>query len=163
MRGGPQKVEFIYKKLHIYSYMFKLHVTFKVLSIWCNTPIKTFLLLLKTVLNSLILMPFCASAVFCFISFTSAKHLSLRTFFIQWNKKVTWGEIQWIGRVGHGDHAVIWPKTAAHSVQCGQVHSYIIYHKMGKCIERVFKKKIYWSQTQPLKTTPGGTLIQMGS
>ena len=42
-----------------------------------------------------ILMPFSASAVFCFTSSTSAKCFPLRTFFIWGNKKkVAWGEIR---------------------------------------------------------------------
>ena len=73
-------------------------MTFKVLSIWCNTPIET----LKQFLNLLILMAFSASAIFSFTFPTSAKHLPLRTFSIQGNnKKVTQGENRWIGRVGH--------------------------------------------------------------
>ena len=57
----------------------------------------------KQFLNLSILMSFSASAVFCFASSTSAKHSPLMTFFIQGNKqkKVTWSEIGWIGRVGH--------------------------------------------------------------
>ena len=49
MKGGPKNSEFIYKKI---VYLF-LHVqtsaAFKALSIGCNTPIKMFFLLLKTV------------------------------------------------------------------------------------------------------------------
>ena len=44
-------------------------------------------------------MPFGASAIFCFTSSTLATHL--RTFFIWGNRKITQGEIGWIGRVGH--------------------------------------------------------------
>ena len=62
--------------------------------------------------NSSILMPFSASAVFCFTSPTSAKHFHLRTFFIWGNKqtKVIWGKIRWIGRVGHRGHVVFGQK-----------------------------------------------------
>ena len=52
-------------------------------------------------LNTLILMPFSASAIFCFTSSTSARLFPLRIFFIQGNKKSLW-EIGWTGRVGHG-------------------------------------------------------------
>ena len=42
----------------MYSYKFKLQVTFKVLSIWWDTPIETFFSTAQnTFLNSLILMP----------------------------------------------------------------------------------------------------------
>ena len=55
-------------------------------------------------------MPFSASAVFCFTSFILAKHLLLRTFFIWGNKKVPWGETEWIRRVGNRGHAVFGQK-----------------------------------------------------
>ena len=93
--------------------------------------------LLKTVLNSLILIPFRASAIFCFTSSTSAKCFPLRIFFSWRNKKVAWGKIRWIGRGGPGDQAFFWSKTAQYSVQCGQVRLEITHHKMGK--------KIHWS------------------
>ena len=55
----------LFIKIVYLFYMFKL-VTFKVLSIWCNTPKETFFPLLKTVLNSSILMPFSAAVIFYF-------------------------------------------------------------------------------------------------
>ena len=71
-------------------------------------------------LNSSILMPFSASAIFCSASFTSAKCFPLRTFFIQGNKnKVTRGKIRWIGRVGHQESCHFRSKTAQHlNTQC---------------------------------------------
>ena len=47
--------------------------------------------------------------VFWFTTSTSAKCFPVRTFSIQGNKKkpVTWGEIRWIGRVGHGGTVVL--------------------------------------------------------
>ena len=48
----------------------------------------------KQFLNSSILIPFSASAVFCFTSTTLAKHFPLRTFFIQGNKKCCSGQDQ---------------------------------------------------------------------
>ena len=50
--------------------------------------------------NLLILMPFSASAVFCFTSYTLEKHFSLRTFFIWGNKKRSCSEWDWMNRVG---------------------------------------------------------------
>ena len=61
----------------------------------------------------------CFCHFFIFASSTSAKCFPLRTFFIQEaNKKVTWGETGWIGRVGHGGHAVFGQKllNTQHSV-----------------------------------------------
>ena len=74
-------------------------------------------------LNSSILMPFSAFAVFCFTSSTLAKCFPLRTFFIWGNKpkKVAWGQ----GRVNREGGALgsccPGSKTAEHSAQCGQV------------------------------------------
>ena len=45
----------------------------------------------KQFLNSLILIPFCASAIFCFTFSTSAKCFPLRTFFIQGKKNKSLG------------------------------------------------------------------------
>ena len=62
----------------------------------------------KQFLKSSILVSFIASAVFFFVCFTSsisAKHFPLRTFLIRGNKK-SLGEIRWIGKVGHRDHAI---------------------------------------------------------
>ena len=71
----------------------------------------------------LILMPFSASAIFCFTSSTSAKCFSLRNFFIRVNKNGHSG-IDWVNREGvsWGSYH-LWPKTAQHSAQCGQVRS----------------------------------------
>ena len=92
---GPQKkTEFIHKKL-CYFYMFKLQSPSKYCPLIQYTSQDIFFYCSKQFLNSSILMPFSASAVFCFTSSTSAKHFPLRTFFIQANKKiVTWGEIE---------------------------------------------------------------------
>ena len=80
-------MEFIYKKLCIYSYMFKLKSTLK------DSPVafeynyqEFFPAAQKQFWNSSILMPFGASVVFCFTSATSAKFFPLRTFFTQVNK-----------------------------------------------------------------------------
>ena len=67
--------------------------------------------------NSSVLMFFNASAIFCFIASTSAKHFPLRTSFIWENKikqnkqtKVALGRIWWTGRVGHGGHTAFGQK-----------------------------------------------------
>ena len=61
--------------------------------------------------NSLILMPFSASDVFCFTSSTSAKHFPLRTFFIQ-EKKNHSGQ-DWVNRERGAQRSChFWSKTA---------------------------------------------------
>ena len=106
-KGNPPNPECIYKKLCIYSYMFKLQSPLKYS--WCSTPYWDVISTVqKQFCNSLILMPFSASAIFCFTTSTLTICFPLRTFFIQGNKKVTLGEVWWIGRVGHGDHAIFW-------------------------------------------------------
>ena len=74
--------------------------------------------LLKTVLNSSILVPFSASAGFCFTSSTSA-NVSLWRLFSSGETKISCSEskIRWIGRVGHGGHAVFGQKLL--NTQCG--------------------------------------------
>ena len=76
--------------------------TVKVLSIWCKTLIETFFHCSKQFLNSSILMPFSASAVFCFNSSTLAKPCSLRTFLIQGNKQTnkSYSGHDWVNKVG---------------------------------------------------------------
>ena len=80
--GRPQTPpEFIYKKLcfysclnfsHLQSTLYLMQYTCWHFSSDCS----------KQSLNSLILMSFSASAIFCFPFFTSGKPLPLRTFFI---------------------------------------------------------------------------------
>ena len=107
-------------------------------------------------LNSSMLMLFSASAVFCFTSSTSAKLFPLGTFFIQGTKKVTRVGIRWIGRMGHGGHAVFDQKLL--NDRCG----------VGRCARKspIVKwantlkgssKKSHSSQKQPLTTMPAGT------
>ena len=64
----------------------------------------------KQVLNSLILMPFTASAVFSFTSSTWVKYFPLRTFFLQGNKKELLGERSGEQGLGHGGHALFGQK-----------------------------------------------------
>ena len=74
----------------------------------------------KQFLNSLILMPFSASAIFGFASSTLARHFPLCTFFTQGNnqkKKFYWGQIGWIRRMGQEGHAVFGQKLLNN--QCG--------------------------------------------
>ena len=83
------------------------------------------------------------------------ENISLWGFFHEENKIVAQGQIGWIGRKGGAwTSCHFWSKTTEHSAWCGQVCSQISHHEMGKCGERVFKKK--FSQTQPLTTPPSG-------
>ena len=87
-------MEFIYKNLCIYSYMFKLQSRSKY-SLFDVIHLLRLFSIAQKFLNLLILMPFSAFAVFCFTASTSAKRFPLRSVFIQGNKqtiKVTWGK-----------------------------------------------------------------------
>ena len=71
-------------------------------------------------LNSLILMLFSSSAVFCFTSSTSAKHFPLRTFFIRGNKQTNKSDLEkdWVNREeGHRGHVVFGQKLL--NTPCG--------------------------------------------
>ena len=102
--GGPQNTG-IYKKLCIYSYMFKLQSPSKYSPFDAMHLLRHFCHCSQQLLNLLILMLFSASAIFCFTSSTLTKCFHLRTFFIQGNKQSHWGEIGWIWRVKDGGHA----------------------------------------------------------
>ena len=101
--GHTEKEIYLFKKLHICFYTFKLQSPpFHAIHL-----LRCFFHCSKQFLNLSILMPFSASAGFCFTSSEMAKHFLLRTFFIRGNKKVSWSKTGWIGRVGHGSHAVL--------------------------------------------------------
>ena len=88
----PPKPEFIYKKLCIYSYTFKL-----------QSPSKYSLFNAKRFLNSSILMSFSASAIFLFHFFHMGKTFPFEDFFhLGKQTKVTRGKMGWTGRVGNG-------------------------------------------------------------
>ena len=74
----------------------------------------------KPFLNSLILMPFSASAVFCFTSSTLSK-CSFGGYFSsgETNKKIVGGKTEWIRRVGHRGQTVFGQKLL--NTQCGVV------------------------------------------
>ena len=85
----------------------KTSVTFKILTIWCNTPIKAFF---STAQNSfwtrqfwclLVLLPF-----FCFTSSTLGKMFPFEDFFHLGKQQKSHSKIGWIGRVGHKGHAI---------------------------------------------------------
>ena len=159
---GDLEKEFIYKKWYIHSYMFELqspskHSPFDAMYLsrcYCHCS--------KQFSNSLILISLSASAIFCFTYSTLAKCFPEDLFFNLGNKKkVTCGEIRWIGKVEHGGHAVFGQKllNTQHAVSRCTHKSPIM---KWPSTFRVFRK-IHWSQAQPLTTMEAGTLIQMGS
>ena len=93
----------------------------------------------KQFLNSSILMPFSASAIFCFTSSTMAKCFPLKIFFIKGKqKKIHSGMIGWIRRLGHGGRVICAQKLLNLSMVWAGV---LIYHPpWNGQIERVFKK-----------------------
>ena len=114
------------------------------LSIGCRAPIETFFHGSKQFLNLLILMPFSASAIFCFTSFTLAKRFPLRTFFIwgdeKQTKKVTRDEIWWMGRVRPRGHAVFGQKLPTLSMMwAGELVSHPSWNGQT-CWKRLQKK-----------------------
>ena len=117
IRGRPPKLEFIYKKLCIHIYMFKLQSPSKYSPFGAIHLSRYFFHCSKQFLNLSILMSLSASAIFGFTSFTSAKHFPLKTFFTLGNKpKCHLGEIGWIGMVGHRGHAIFGQKLL--NTQC---------------------------------------------
>ena len=110
----------------------------------------------EQVLNSLILMPFSASAIFCFASSPSAKHFPLRTFFIrgkQTNKNGCSGQSGWRGRVGRRGHAIFGQKRL--HTQCS----------VGRCTSPIMRWVARWKSLPKthFTTPPTDTLRQMGS
>ena len=86
MRGTPKNQEFIYKKLFILTRLNSSHFQSTLHLMQSIHLLGFFPHCSKQFLNSSILMPFSASAIFCFTSLTSAKCCPLRTFFIWGNK-----------------------------------------------------------------------------
>ena len=158
--GDPKPPKFIYKKLCIYSYMFKFQSPSKyspcdAIHLWW---------LFSTAENSFwphqcwCLLVF--SAVFCLTSSMLAKHFPLSTFFKFWETKITGSEWDQVNReVGHRDHAIFGQKWLN------------IQHSVGKCAcksptmkwaneMKRSSKNLHWSLTQPLTTMPAGTHLE---
>ena len=80
----------------------------------------------------------------------------------QETKEVSLGEIRWIGRMGKGGMLILvkncWTLSATWA-------GALVNHpsRNGQMCWKSLKKKIHWSQIQPLTTPPAGALIQMGS
>ena len=155
--GGPPKWNLFIKI--VYSYMFKLQSSSKYFPFDAIYLSRRFSHGSNQCLNLSILMPFSASAVFCFPSSTSAKWFPSRTFFIQGNKKkVDQGKIMWIERVGQEDHAVFDQKPLNTQRSVGWCTQKSPTMKWANVLKD-FSKKIHWSGMQPLTTTPANRWI----
>ena len=149
--GTPPNTQNFLMRLYTYSYIFK----HKSLSKY--SPSDAIHLLRhffsygsEQFLNS------CVSAIFCFTAYTLAKCSPLRTFSIQGGKR--W----WIGRVGHGGHTIFGQKLLNTQHYVGRCVCKSPVKKWAKALKES-SKKLHQGQTQPLTTTPAGTMIQMGS
>ena len=109
-------------KMGIYSYLFQL-VTFKILSIWCNTPIKTFFPRLKTVFELIDSDAFSACAVLLFHLFHISKMFPFEDLFSSGKQKKNCSGHDLVNREGGAQGSChFWSKTSEHSAWCGQVH-----------------------------------------
>ena len=91
----------------------------------------------KQFLNSLILMPFSASAIFLFHLSHRGKTFPFEDFFHPGKQKKSRLEGDWVNRESEAQGSCCFcSKTAEHSAWCGRVH----YHEVGKWVERVLNK-----------------------
>ena len=154
--GPPQNLEFIYKKLCIYSYIFKLQSPSKYSPFDAIYLSRCFFHCSKQFVNLLIVMPLSASDIFCFTSSTSAKHFLLRTFFIQGNKqKSSLGQDRVNRESGAGGHAVFGQKLLNTQSDVGRCTRKSPIMKWANVL--TLQKKVHWSQTQLLTTMPTDT------
>ena len=104
-RDPQNKNLFIKKIVHLFLHVYT-SVTFKMLSIWWNTPIQMFFPMVK---NSFCTQ-FCCLLVplpFLFHIFHNCKMFPFEDFFsFRETKKVSPDEVGWIGRVGHRSHTI---------------------------------------------------------
>ena len=130
IRGAPKHRS--NDKSCIYSYMFKLQSPSKCFPFDSINLLRHFFHCSKQFLNSLILIPFSASIIFCFTSSSLGKCLLLRTFFIQGNKKKSLGARLVNREVRHGGHYVFGEKML--SIQHG-VSRYTGKSPIMKCAD----------------------------
>ena len=151
----------VYLFLHVWT-----SVTFKVLCIWCSTPTETFSHCSKEFSNLSILMPFSGSAGFLFHLFHIGKMLPCEDFFHpgkQKKKKSCLGQ-DWVTKEGEarGSCSFFGQKLMNTQRGVGRCAYKSPTMKWANSVKES-SKTIHWSQTQPLTTTPAGTLFQMGS
>ena len=121
-KKGPKKPEFIYKRLYTYSYMFKLQSPSKYSPFDAIYLLRCFFHCSKQFLNSLILTPFSASAIFLlllFPIFRIGKMFPFEDFFYlgKQNKSLGWDRMNREGAVWGS--CCFWSKTAEYSVVWG--------------------------------------------
>ena len=160
MKGDPKNG--IYKKLCIYSYMFKLQDFHSTLHLMQYTYWDIF---------SMAQNSFWTRRFWCILVLLSVlvsplpyqENVSLWGLFSsgETKKSCLEGEVSWIGGVGHRDYAVFGQKLPNTQWDVGRYTCKSPIMKWANTL-KVFKK-IHWSWTQPLTTTPAGTLMQMGS
>ena len=153
-RREPKNPEFIYKKLCIYSYMFKFQSPSK-----CS-PFDAVNLSRCFPHGSKQFWTIDFDNILCFTSSTSAKLFHLRTLFIWGNKKCHLRQ-DWVNREGRAwGSCCFWSKTADYWVGRYTCKSPIM--KWANTLKESSKKNSL-QQIQPLTTPPAGTLIQLGS
>ena len=161
-RGTIKPSEFIYKKLCIYSYM-----VIQLPSKFCPCDVIHLSRLFSTAQNSfwthwfwclLVLLPFFVHL------FHNSKMFPFEDIFStrETNKKIAQGELGWIGRVGHGGHVIFGQKLLNTQCSVGRCTRKSPIMEWANMVKES-SKEIHWSWTQPLTTTPAGTLIWMGS
>ena len=150
-------MEFIYKKLYTYSYLFQLQSPSKYSPFDAIHLLRSFFHCSKQFLNLSILVPFSASAIFCFTYSTSAKHFPLRTS----RETQSHSGWDWVNREGGVEGSCCFgSKTDEHSVQWGMCACKSPIMKWANALKES-SKQIHWSQMQLLTTKPAGALIQM--
>ena len=124
--------------------MFKLQSPSKYFPLDVIHPLRRFFHCSKVFefVNLSILLPFSISAIFLFHLFYIGKTFLTEDFFSSRETKIKSCSGQdWVSREGGARGSChFWSKTAEHSVQCGQVCSYITPHEMGKGIGSIFTK-----------------------
>ena len=139
-RRNQKNPELIYKKLCIYSYMFKLQSPSKYSPLDAIHPSRQFFHCSKHFLNS-ILMPFSASVILLFHLFHMDKTFPFEEFVHSGEQKKSYLELSWENREdGPQGSYHFWSKSAEYSARRGQAHSQVTHHEMDKCFEGIFKK-----------------------
>ena len=148
--GAPKKDK-VYKKLCFYSYMFKVQSPSKY-SLFDAIHIPRLFSTVQTVLNSSILTPFSASAIF-FSPLPHQQNVSLRGILSsrETKKKFLGSKIKWLGRLGTGVRPFLVNSCWTPSVVWAGA-PWITHHEMGKVLKES-SKKVHWSQTEPLTTS----------
>ena len=150
--GGPKNTpEFIYKNcVFIFTCLNFSHL-------------QRFFHCSEQFLNSSILTPFSASAFFFLLYlFHISKMFPFEDFFFNLGKqkKSLGGEIGWVERVG--TRVMPFLVKSCWALRMVWAGALVNHPSWNGQTPWVFKKT-HWSWTQPLTTTPSGTLMQMGS